>query len=184
LERRFAQKNITIRTINMKDFANETRKILDVYNESWKDNLGFVPMTEAEFYHMTKDMKQIVDPDFIYLAEHEGKLVGVSLTLPDVNQAFIKLKKGRLFPFGIFKLLAGLKKINRVRILAMGVVPAFRRHGIDAYFYLKSFETARKKNMISGEASWILEDNPLMNQAIIKMNGKVHKRYRIYEMTY
>ncbi len=84
-------------------------------------------------------------------------------------------------PWGIFKLLFGRKKINSVRIIALGLLEPYRRLGIDAYFYARTFAyTQQSKHLESGEASWILENNPEMNHAIIKMGGQVEKRYRFY----
>ena len=181
LRKRLASKNIVVRPINMKDFKNEVAKVHQVYNAAWDKNLGFVPMTENEFKYMAKDMKMVLDPAFALLAEHEGKVVGFALAIPDLNQVLIKIRKGRLFPTGIFKLLMGLKKINYVRVLALGVVEEYRKLGIEACFYASVIEAARTKKMKGGEASWILEDNHLMNKGIESMNGKVYKKYRIYE---
>ncbi|MEJ7685352.1 MAG: hypothetical protein WKG06_47415 [Segetibacter sp.] len=108
--KRLEQKHITIRPINVKDFKNEVRKVREIYNSAWDKNLGFVPMTESEFNYLAKDLKNILNPDFCLVAEHEGKMVGFALALPDINQILIKIKRGRLLPTGIFKLLFGLKK--------------------------------------------------------------------------
>lgn len=181
LEEKFKKNGITIRTIDMKHFEEDVKKTLDVYNQAWSKNLGFAPMTEKEFLHSGKDMKMIMDPQLVLLAEKDGKCIGFSLTLPDINQVLIKIKNGKLLPWGIFKLLFGRKKINSVRIIALGLLEPYRRLGIDAYFYARTFAyTQQSKYLESGEASWILENNPEMNHAIIKMGGQVEKRYRFY----
>ncbi len=181
LEQRLAKRNIVIRTINMRDFKNEAAKLRDVYNAAWDDNTGFVPMTEKEFKYLAKDLKMILDPGFCLIAEHEGKIVGFGLAIPDINQILIKIKKGRLLPTGILKLLLGQKKINQVRVLALGVIEGYKKLGIEACFYASIIERARKKNIRGGEASWILENNFLMNKGIQNMDGKVYKTYRLYE---
>lgn len=181
LEEKFRKNGITIRPINMKKFEEDVRKTLQVYNQAWSQNLGFAPMTEKEFLHAGKDMKMIMDPALVMLAEKDGECIGFSLTLPDVNQILIKIPNGKLLPTGIFKLLFGKKSIRSVRILALGVLDKYRRLGIDAYFYAKTFEyTANSKQLSSGEASWILENNPEMNHAILKMGGHIEKKYRFY----
>lgn len=183
LEKIFEKNGIQIRPINMKKFDQDVASTLKVYNKAWSKNLGFAPMTEKEFLHAGKDMKMIIDPNLVLLAEKDGQPVGFSLTLPDINQILITIKRGRLFPTGIFKLLFQKSKINSVRILALGVLEEYRKLGIDAYFYAKAFEyVSNHKHLTSGEASWILEDNPEMNNAIIKMGGVVEKRYRFYRM--
>lgn len=183
LEARLADRGITIRKANMKRYKREMEDFLPVYNASWVENTGFVPMTDAEIHQIGKDLKTVIDPDFVYFAEKDGEMIGVSLTIPNVNEAQIKLKRGRLFPFGVFKLLLGLKKIKSVRILALGTKKEYRRLGIDVCFYVRNIVTAQQKGIEYGEASWILESNELMNRALEKINGKVYRTYRIYEKT-
>lgn len=178
---RLAKRNIILRPINLKDFKNEVKKVKEVYNNAWEKNTGFVPMTDAEFNYLGKDLKQILDKDFCMVAEHNGKIIGFGLAIPDINQVLIKIKRGRLFPTGIFKLLFGLKKINYVRVLALGVEEEYRRLGIEACFYAEMIEKAAAKNLIGGEASWILENNVMMNKGMASLNAVPYKRYRIYQ---
>ncbi|MDQ6815047.1 MAG: hypothetical protein M3040_15030 [Bacteroidota bacterium] len=181
LMKRLDSKGITIRKINVKDFKNEVAKVREIYNSAWDRNLGFVPATENEFNYLAKDLKMILDPDFCLVAEHNGNMVGFALAVPDVNQIQIKIKKGRLFPTGIFKLLLGLKKVDYVRIITLGVIENYRKMGIEACFYAQIIKKAAEKKIKGGEGSWILETNELMNKALQNINGKVYKKYRIYE---
>ena len=181
LGKRFADRNIVVRNINLKDFANEVQKILSVYNSAWKANTGFVPMTDDEFKYLAKDLKMILDKDFCLLAEKEGKVIGFALAIPDINQVQIKIKRGRLLPFGIFKLLLGLKKINYVRVIALGVNEEYRKAGIEAYFYSEIIQKAIDKKITGGEASWILENNEMMNKGLLNLKATAYKRYRIFE---
>ncbi|MFM2359377.1 MAG: hypothetical protein RLY16_1370, partial [Bacteroidota bacterium] len=135
LQKRFEARGITVRPINLKDFKNEVEKILKVYNAAWAKNTGFVPMTDAEFKYLAKDLKMILDKDFCSLAEKNGEVIGFALAIPDINQVLKTIKRGRLFPFGIFKLLFGLKKVDYVRVLALGITEEHRRAGVEAYFY-------------------------------------------------
>lgn len=178
---RLNKRGITIRKINMKKFGTEVEGLMKVYNQAWDKNLGFVPMTDAEFLQMGKDVKLILDDDFCLVAEHEGNLVGFALCIPDINQIQIKLKKGRLLPFGFLKLLLGKRKITKMRVIALGVIEHYRKLGIEAVFYGQIIQNGLKKGIKQAEASWILEDNTLMNIAIEHINGKVYKRYRIFE---
>jgi len=181
LRKRLAERNITIRNINLKDYKNEVEKILSVYNDAWIENTGFIPMTDEEFKYLAKDLKMILDKDFAMVAEHEGKTIGFALAIPDINQTLIKIKRGRLLPTGIFKLLLGKKKINYVRVIALGVNKEYRKAGIEAFFYAEIIQQAINKKLTGGEASWILENNEMMNNGLIKMNATVYKRYRILE---
>jgi len=181
LTERLQRKNITIRTLNMKDFKNEVAKVKEVYNAAWDKNMGFVPFTDNEFNYLAKDLKLIVDKKLCLLAEHDGKLVGFALAIPDINQTLIKVKRGRLLPTGIIRLLLGLKKINNVRVIALGVIEGYKKQGIEACFYAGIIKRAAERKMRGGEASWILEHNDLMNRGITNMNGRLYKKYRIYK---
>ncbi len=181
LQKRLQQKGIIIRPINLKNFKQEVANVHAVYNSAWDKNLGFVPMTKKEFDYLAKDLKLIMDPDFCSVAEHNGKLVGFSLSIPDINQVQIKIKKGRLLPTGIFKLLLGKKKINGLRTLALGVIEGYRKMGIEACFYGMLMTTAVKKGMVKDESSWILEHNDMMVRGIVDAGGKEYKRYRLFE---
>ncbi|MDE1192432.1 MAG: hypothetical protein PW786_09875 [Arachidicoccus sp.] len=182
MQKRLQDRNIVIRKINLKDFKNEAKKIKEVYNSAWDKNLGFTPMTDAEFNYAAKDMKLILDPEFCIVAEHEGKIIGFALALPNINEALIKVKRGRLLPTGIFKLLTGKKKVKSLRILLLGVIEGYRKAGIEMNFYSTIIDNVKKNKKINEvEASWILEDNLMMRKAIEDINGKIYKRYRIFE---
>ncbi|MEO6231988.1 MAG: hypothetical protein ABJB11_07080 [Ferruginibacter sp.] len=181
LLKRFEARGITVRNINLKNFKTEVDNVLKVYNAAWQANTGFVPMTDAEFKYLAKDLKMILDKDFCLIAEKEGKTIGFALAIPDINQVLIKIKKGRLFPTGIFKLLTGVKKIDYVRVIALGVNEEYRKVGIEAYFYAEIIQKAIDKKIKGGEASWILENNEMMNKGLKNLNATVYKRYRILE---
>jgi len=182
LEQRLQQKGITIRSFDLKHhFKRELEAFGKVYNEAWDKNMDFVPMTKEEFEFMGKDLKLIADTDFCLAAEHNGEVVGIALCLPNINQVLKKIKRGRLFPFGLFKLLAGRKKINALRIVALGVLEPYRKLGIEACFYATIMTNGKKKHYQFAEASWMLEHNDLMNKALDNMNGKRYKTYRLLE---
>lgn len=181
IRERLKRNNIIIRKINMNDFWNEVVKVHEVYNGAWDHNTGFVPATDKEFHYLAKDLKMIVDPDFIYVAEQDGKMVGISLSIPDINQALIKIKRGRLLPFGIFKLLWYKRKIKGLRIMALGVLDGYRKMGIEACLYGLTIKTFQEKKFDYAEASWTLEHNTLVNSAIEQINGKLYRKYRIFE---
>ena len=176
--------HITVRNLDLSDFDKEARRIDSIYRTAWEHNWGFVPMTEEEFFFMARRLKQIVDPNLVYIAEHDGTPVAFSLALPNVNQALIYLK-GRLFPFGFAKLLWHTKvknKIDGIRLVMLGVIPAFRKRGIDSMLYVATYRRGVELGYTWAELSWILETNNLIRRAIEQMGGQVYKRYRIMEM--
>ena len=133
-----------IRTIDMKNFAGEVERIRQIYNQAWEQNWGAVAMTDREFDHLAKDLKLIIAPELCLLAEVDGKPAGFSLALPDFNQVLIHLN-GRLFPLGLFKLLYFKRRITRVRIITMGVLPEYRRMGIDMAFIRETYKGCLKR---------------------------------------
>jgi len=174
------KENLTIRNVNMKDFKNEVQKVREIYNNAWQDNWGFVPMTEAEFNFIAGNLKLAVDPDYVEFAETEGKPIGFSLALPDVNQA-IKGLNGKLFPFGFLKFLRNKKKIDQLRVIIMGVKKEYHKKGIDAVFYRNIIQAGNRKKVRGAEISWVLEDNFAMMQTAEKLGAEVYKTYRIYD---
>lgn len=174
------KENLTIRNVNMKDFKNEVQKVREVYNNAWQDNWGFVPMSEEEFNFIAANLKLAVDPAYVEFAEIDGKPIGFSLAIPDINQA-IKGLNGKLFPFGIFKFLANKKKIDQLRVIIMGVKKEYHKKGIDAVFYRNIIKAGNKGNIRGAEISWVLEDNLAMKQTAEKLGARVYKTYRIYD---
>jgi GNAT superfamily N-acetyltransferase len=178
------REGITVRPANLKDFKAEVERIREIYNSAWEKNWGFVPFTDAEFDHLAKEMKAIVRPELALMAEVKGEPVAFSLTLPDANQA-IKAANGRLtqfgLPIGLAKLVLASRRINRLRLVILGIKEGYRRRGLDAILYLDTLRAAKKLGYVGGEISWTLEDNHLVNRAIESMGGQRSKTYRVYQ---
>lgn len=172
--------SITFRPANMKNLKEEVERIKEIYNDAWSKNWGFVPFTDAEIDHMAKELKTIVDPDLLLLAEKGDEPIGFSLTLPNINEILQKIPDGKLFPTGIFKLLFGMKKIKTVRVITLGVKRAYQHLGLGSNFYIETIQRAIKNGYTAGEMSWILENNKPMNSAIQSLGSKLYKTYRIY----
>jgi GNAT superfamily N-acetyltransferase len=180
-EKALREEGIEIRNMRKRDMANEVRRFMEVYNEAWGDNWGFVPVTDAEADFQAKNLKQVIAEDWAYMAEKDGEVVGAALTLPDINQVMARLN-GRLLPFGWLRFLLGKGKIDRLRVFALGVKHDYQHTGVGAGLYLKHLETAAQPGAIKGgEMGWILETNEAMNRAMEGMGGKIVKRYRLFE---
>jgi GNAT superfamily N-acetyltransferase len=175
-----ARGKFTIRKLRIRDLENEVRRAREVFNEFEKINRVYTPFTDDEFQALVKDMRIAIDPDIVFFAEVDGKVVGASLALPDFNVAF-KAAHGRLFPFGIFRLLAARRKIHLIRVLSMGVVKEYRNRGIDLAFYYYSYKYGVPKGYFGAEMSWVEEDNAAMTNTAIKLGGKPYRNYRVYE---
>ena len=172
---------IAIRNMRKREMADEVRRFSDVYNEAWGDNWGFVPVSDADAEFQAKNLKQVIDEEWAFMAEKDGEVVGAALTLPDINQVTARLN-GRLLPFGWLRFLLGKRKVDQLRVFALGVKNDYRHTGVAAGLYLKHLETAARPGAISGgHMGWILETNGPMNRAMEGMGGKVVMRYRLYE---
>lgn len=172
--------NIKIRKIVLKDLENELMKVMKVYNSAWIENWGSIQMSEEEFKFVAASLKPLVDEDIVYFAEVNGEPVGFSLSMPDWNQIFKKLN-GKLFPFGIFKILTGRKKINGIRVMIMGIIPEYQRKGIEAVFINNTIKIGNSKGYDFAEISWVLEDNVPMVQTAINLGAEKYKTYRVYD---
>lgn len=182
LQERLKNKGITIRSVNLKELDKEAKSIQKIYNDAWEKNWGFVPFTDAEFNYLKNDLKMLIDPAFAYIAEKNGEPIGFGLTLPNINEVLIKNKRGKLFPFGIFRLLFGKNKTKFVRIIALGVLAEYRKMGIEAIFFAKNIQEAKRRGLTGGEASWVLENNDAMIAAANQLGGERYKTYRLYKM--
>lgn len=175
--------NLVIRKIEMKNFEAEVTIIREIFNKAWAQNWGFVPVSEKQFAFIAKDLKTVIDPDFAHVAEVDGRPVAFSVALPDINQA-LKHIDGKLFPFGLLKVLYYARKIRQVRIALMGVLPEYQGRGIDALLHKQTIENGLVKEYESAELSWILESNVDMIRVAERIGAFVEKRYRMYHISF
>jgi hypothetical protein len=182
---------VTVRNMRKRDLEAEIARFLEVYNEAWGNNWGFVPVTEAEVAFQAQNLKPVLSEDWAMIAERDGEILGAALTLPDVNQVLAKMN-GRLLPFGWVRFLRGMRNprgvagvpgsdVDAVRVFALGVKPSYQHLGVAAMLFVRHRETAAATPQRGGETGWILETNEPMNRAMEGMGGEVIKRYRIYE---
>ncbi|MFT5316469.1 MAG: GNAT superfamily N-acetyltransferase [Candidatus Krumholzibacteriia bacterium] len=180
IKRIISRPGLTIRPFDMKNFFEEASLVRELYNKCWSENWGFIPLDDADFAYMAKDMKSMVDADFLLVAEMDGVPIGFSLTLPDFNQATQPLK-GKLLPFGWLKFLWHKRKIHYARTILMGVLPEYRKLGVDMAMVYKTMQAGFAKGISSGECSWILADNKPMNRILEGYGADMYKTYRVYE---
>lgn len=174
----------TIRSADLTRIGAESRRMREVYNQAWEKNWGFVPFTPKEFDFMAKELKPIIEPDFTLIADVAGEPAGFILCVPDINVA-LRHANGRLtrfgLPIGLVKLLYHKRRIRTVRLVALGVVPKYRRHGIAEILVLRAIESVMiRQGYEEGECSLVLEDNHLMNRFLAAIGAEKYKTYRIY----
>ena len=174
---------ITIRHVQVGELIKrEMARFVDVYNEAWKDNWGFVPLRTDEMVHAAKESRPVLHSDWLMIAEDRaGEIVAFALTALDANQVIRRLN-GRLLPFGWLRFLWGVRRIDRVRVGFLGVRPDKQHTGVAAALYVEHFETSDRHRFVKGgEMGWILESNEAMNRGMEAMNGRIVKKYRVYE---
>jgi GNAT superfamily N-acetyltransferase len=173
----------TIRPGNMHDLPGEGVRLRRIYNEAWRENWGYVPFTEAEFAYMTQEMKPLLRPEFNAIAEVNGEEIGFIIALPDINVALQKIN-GRLttfgVPIGLIRLLYEKTRLKKLRLIAMGVRPEFRQHGVAEMLVLRLIKEAMFKLGFTGELSMTLEDNFMVNRFLEAIGAQRYKTYRIY----
>jgi GNAT superfamily N-acetyltransferase len=176
-----SEHGIVVRPMRKRDLQAEVGRFLEVYNAAWERNWGFVPLSDEEVRHYAKELKPVLDENWAMIAEaRDGTVVGAALTLPDFNQVLAHLN-GRLMPFGWAKALYWRRKIDRVRVFALGVKREYQHTGVAARMYELHFDSAERTPQKGGETGWILETNTAMNRAMEGMGGKITRRYRFYE---
>ncbi len=171
--------DFTLRRIDVRNIKAEAEHIWHIMNTAVSGNWGYVPLERAEVEDIVGKLKLIVDPDAVWFVEDRGVPVGCALGFPDIN-ILIKEIKGKLFPFGIIKLLTGIKKLRDYRLWALAVLPEYHGMGLDVLLYT-SLNEALKERKIRMEANYILEDNPHIRNALEKLGMKLIKSYRVYE---
>jgi GNAT superfamily N-acetyltransferase len=177
LERR---SGITVRRLEMARFEQEVDIIKRLYNQAWKRNWGFVPMSDAEIDFLAAQLRPVVVPELVAFAEHEGRPIGFTVVLPDFNVALRTNPSGRLFP-GILRVLRASRTIDRLRVLLLGTITEWRGRGVDALLDKKVWEEAHRRGYHWAEAGWILEDNHAMRNGLVNLGFEVYKTYRIYD---
>ena len=180
-ERKLQRTGLVFRTWNFDTMEEMVREAFDLYCDAWDGNWGFVPPSWEEFWHIAKDLKSVLHPDFAFVAELDGRTVGVIMIARDINRVLRRIPSGRLWPWNIARLLIGLPKVRTGRIVLLGLRREYQNRG---FFPLFAFEVARRAMKIraeGAEASWVLEDNASLTSPLEGMNLEPYKRWRLYE---
>ncbi len=180
---------IRIRMVDKSKFAQEARLILNLLNDAWSNNWGYVPLTEAEIAYAGKKLKPIIFSELVRIAEIDGKPVAFMLTIPDINE-LTKDLNGELLPFNWIKLLWRLRKprTRRLRVPLMGVAKNLHHTRLASQLAFMMIEFTRRDAVTKfgathGEFGWILEDNKGMLSIAQLPGAEVNHRYRIFEKT-
>lgn len=178
---------IHIRRVNKAKFAEEAKIIVNILNDAWSDNWGFVPLTQPEVDDVGKKLKPLVFEDLIRIAELDGEPVAFMITLPDMNEP-LKPMGGSLLPFNWLKLLLWLRapKARTMRVPLMGVVKKLQASRMASQLAFMMIEYIRRDAVAKfgasrGEIGWVLDDNQGMNAIATTIDSKVNRIYQMYE---
>jgi len=171
---------IRLRPLNIREFTSEANRLRELYCAAWEQNWGFVAPTPAEFERTARELKLIFDPRCAVCAEHDGRMVASVVALPDIHQA-LKGTDGRLFPFGLLKLLVRRRYIDQMRLLLLGIDPAYRAFGLYPMLIVALHEQTKGGPYKRVEFSWVLEDNHDVNNVAEQLSARRYRTYRIYQ---
>jgi GNAT superfamily N-acetyltransferase len=149
-------------------------------NQTFRDIYGYVPLNDPEKEEFAGRYLPILDPEFVKIAMSKNEFVGFIVALPDMTDGIIAAK-GRLFPFGIFRILKGMKESTKLMMMLGGVKEEYRGKGIDVMLGVKLLESARKRHKTILDSHLIMEENARMRAECDRMNGKIVKRFRIFQ---
>jgi ribosomal protein S18 acetylase RimI-like enzyme len=171
--------NIRMRRIDMKHLTRDAEAIWRISNQAIRNNWGWVPYDKEELKSTIKKLKPIADPDAIWMVEDAGQPVGCCLGFPDIN-IILRQIRGRILPFGFITLLRRRKRLQDFRLFGLAVLPEYHGLGLDVLLYMSLFEALAPRG-VRLEASYILEDNFSMINALQKLGLEITKTYRGYE---
>ncbi len=171
---------IRIRKMSRRRLRREMDEFATVYNSAWARNWGFSPYGKEDLDGLAEELQLVYDRDWFMIAENDSETVAMAITIPDINQVLARMR-GRLLPLGWWYFLRKRAIMDRVRVGFLGVRPEYEHTGVAAGLYVEHFNVAERTHRKRGEMGWILETNRPMNRAMERMNGRIVKRYRVYE---
>ncbi len=177
-----SEHGIRVRPMRRRQLRKDMDSFAEVYNAAWSKNWDFVPYSKKDLDAFAQELQIAFDKHWFMLAEREdtGEVVGMAITIPDLNQVLERMR-GKLLPLGWWYLLRKGRIMDRVRVGFLGVKPEYQHTGVAARLYQLHFDAAEARPQKGGEMGWILETNTAMNRGMEAMGGTVVKRYRMYE---
>jgi GNAT superfamily N-acetyltransferase len=177
-----SEHGIRVRPMRRWQLRKDMEAFAEVYNAAWAKNWDFVPYSKKDLDAYAQELQLVFDKHWFFIAERldTGEVVGMALTVPDINQVLARMR-GRLLPLGWWHFLNKGRIMDRVRVGFLGVKPEYQHTGVAAKLYVEHFNAAASTRQSGGEMGWILETNTAMNRGMEAMGGRIVKRYRMYE---
>ena len=171
----------TTRGFNPRTYDDDIKLIQTLYNQSWGDNWGAVPMTDREMAALAREIRPFADFELMRFAFAGDRPVAICLSLPDINPLLKKLD-GRMGLAGLLRFLWERRRMKGARTILFGVVPEFRARGLDVLLMSESVQIGLERGYTSLEMGWTLEDNHLINTFAARL-GSPSRRFRIYRQS-
>lgn len=165
-----------VREFNMARLYDEAEILRAIFNESLKNNWGYVPMSQSQVRAMVKNLKMLADPRIVLIAEVAGRPIGAVINLPNFNDIFADCR-GRLFPKGLYRMLLRRRDIRGLRGYAFAILPEYQHHGVGCLLLAESWRRGEAAGYTYGEITWILGSNTPMNEIAQGLGGAPAKQY-------
>ena len=174
-----ANPRLRIKRFDKKSAKDDILTIAGIYNESFHDTWGFVPMSDEEAMELGRGLVPIADPDLVWIAFCDDRPAGAILGFPDINEILAHLN-GRLLPFGFLRFLFGQRRIQGMRVAALGVTPECRSLGIETLLIHKVHQRVHTRPYQRSEFSVVMENNHRMRNLLERFGFTCTRRYRLY----
>ena len=187
LRRRFARAGeITTYGLSLLRWSTQFPRVLDLYNDAWKDNWSAIPVSPPEAKMIAHLMLPVSKPAWIRMAQWNGEDIAVVSQIPDVNEALQGLR-GKLLPFGWAHLMGRIhgRGARMTRLPMIGVASRWRgtRVGSMAVSLLlaEAVAQARRAKVEEMEISWMLETNHAVLNLAASLPARHTRTFRVYE---
>lgn len=176
---------LSVRPLNPRRYRQEMLAVGELYNRSWAENRGFVPLNAGEKEALLRQFRPMVDPALLNLAYHRGQPVGFSMALPDVS-AILKAVDGLPAPVAAVAAVWAhlVRRPRRARLLALGLLPEHRGSGLTALLLCATLEAAWRRGYREMELSWVLEENRNALSYLEAMGATLSRLYRLYRLPF
>lgn len=177
---------LKIRTMNLKDLKTEAAIVVDIFNDAWSSNWGFVPFTFEEFMSVANGLKHVMPEEGGFIIELDGEPAAFGIVLPNLHEILADMH-GRLLPFNLPKVISRVRNhsFKSGRLLLFGIRKALQRKAVGGVITLAFIEELRRRgrgfSIEHIEFGWVLEDNAGMRRPIELSGAEIDKIHRVYE---
>lgn len=181
LQERSGYKLVTYK--NAKEIKKDAFVAFKLIDRAFAKLYGTVPLTDEVINKAIADNISLMNLKYICSAkDKDGELVGFAILVPSIAKA-LKKSNGKLFPFGIFRMLKALKiKGNdTLEMFFVAVKPELQSKGVLAIIMDYVLKTMIKNGIKYCETGPELETNVEVQSMWNSFESRQHKRRRCYK---